>query len=169
MPIFQRRTGCRRPKRTRRLDPLKLNSLAKVQSVTADQSFGLTSQCLGKAREPRTPSFQAVRSPRGGPAWTERGNGHRTSCSAGWRIPLVLRVIRHEPRGRFKGRRGSPRPRATPVSLTCRRCRWQISWPMGVQQYARMLGLSRGQHYLLYPKQLTLQMPHISTGGRATR
>src|SRR5580704_6043862 len=84
MPIFQRRTGCRRPKRTRRLDPLKLNSLAKVKSVTADQSFGLTSQCLGKAREPRTPSFQAVRSPRGGPAWTERGNGHRTSCSAGW-------------------------------------------------------------------------------------
>src|ERR1700739_4651980 len=72
--------------------------------------------------------------------------------------PMGLRVIPTNPEDDLTGAAGphGPRPRATPVSLTCRRCRWQISWPMGVQQYACMLGLSRGQHYLLYPKQLTL-------------
>ena len=34
---------------------------------------------------------------------------------------------------------------------------------MGVQQYARMLGLSIAQYYLLYPKQLTSLTTLIST------
>src|SRR5579864_7471533 len=62
-------------------------------------------------------SFQAVRSPRGCPVWTERGNGHRTSSPTvdgghPLEVPRLISTNRNwEP---VKGRRGSPRPRATP-------------------------------------------------------
>src|SRR5438477_13166043 len=54
-------------------------------------------------------SFQAVRSPRGCPAWTERGNGHRTSSptvDGGHSLEVPRLIQRTEAGNRLRGDAG---------------------------------------------------------------
>ena len=97
------------------MDPLYKIAMTKWPSVVVERRSSFPSFVSDRGQ--RIFSFQAVRSPRGCPAWTERGNGHRTSSPTvdgghPLEVPRLISTNRSwEP---VKGRRGSPRPRATP-------------------------------------------------------
>jgi hypothetical protein len=112
-------------------------------------------------------SFPVGMSGKAGP-----GNGHR--CSSGFR--RQARGFRlQKPRSidtlvELAGRRGSPRAWRPPPfhTLTCSRpCIAPSPFPeafyspIGWQQYSRPLWLSRLNHYILYLKAMTAQMPTL--------